>query len=60
MKNNFEEFSDHIYDVIFNEAIEYMSDILGLGDFFPEQYHDLHWDIMCRVVEKMYNDMNKK
>ena len=59
MKSKFEEFSDQMFDVIFQHSCDYVSDILGTSES-GEEYHDLHGDIMYRLVEKMYNDMAKK
>ena len=55
----FEKFSRDVFDVIFQHSCDYVSDVLGT-DEWGEDYHDLHGDILYRVVEKMYNDMNKK
>ena len=59
MKSNFEEFSDQMFDIIFQHLCDYMSDILGT-DGWGEEYHELHGDIMFRVVEKIYKDMTPK
>jgi hypothetical protein len=55
----FDNFTDHLYDVIFQETCNYISDCIG-SDGWGEEYHELHGDIMFRVVERMYNDMTKK
>lgn len=59
MKTSFEKFSDAMFDVIFQETCNYVSDVLGTEEW-GEDYHELHGDILYRVVEKLYKDMTKK
>ena len=58
MKTHFEKFSDELFDVIFQETCEYMSDVIGTKEW-GEEKHDLHGEILYRVVEKIYKDMTK-
>lgn len=51
--------SNRVYDSIFQQTCDYLSDMLGT-DQWGEEKHDLHGDIMYRVVEKIYNDMTKR
>ena len=57
---NFEAMSKRVYDSIFQQTCDYISDMLG-HDQWGEEKHDLHGEILYTVVEKIWVDMaNKK
>ena len=52
----FNTFTDHLYDVIFNETAKYISDCVGSGDW-GEELHNVHGIIMWNAVAKIAKDM---
>lgn len=56
---NFNEFTQKMFDGLFQHTADYVSDLLGTENW-GEEYHDLHGDIMFRVVESLYKDMTNK
>jgi len=57
--NSFEAMSNRVYDSIFEQTCDYLSDMLGT-DQWGEEKHDLHGEILYSVVEKIWEDMNTK
>jgi hypothetical protein len=57
--NSFEAMSNRVYDSIFQQTCDYLSDMLGT-DQWGEEKHDLHGEILYSVVEKIWEDMNTK
>lgn len=57
--NSFEAMSNRVYDSIFEQTCDYLSDMLGT-DQWGEEKHDLHGEILYSVVEKIWENMNTK
>jgi hypothetical protein len=55
----FENFTDHIQDVIFQKTSEYLSDCVGTDDW-DEELHEAHGLIMYNVVNAISKKMNIK
>ena len=57
LKNTeFDNFTDRLYDVIFEETSKYLSDVVG-GDDWGEELHNAHGIIMWNAVAKIAKDM---
>ncbi len=52
----FENFTDHIQDVIFQKTSEYLSDCVGTNDW-GEELHEAHGLIMYNVVKAISKTM---
>jgi hypothetical protein len=48
--NEFNNFTNHLYDVIFEETSNYLSDCVGNHDW-DEELHEAHGVIMYNAVE---------
>jgi hypothetical protein len=48
-KTEFNNFTDHLYDVIFQETANYISDCIG-SDGWGEELHETHSIIMYNAV----------
>ena len=57
--SSFEAMSRRVYDSIFQETSDYISDMLG-HENWGEDKHDLHGEILYSVVEKIWEEMNTK
>ena len=57
--NSFEAMSRRVYDSIFQETCDYLSDMLG-HENWGEEKHELHGEILYSVVEKIWGEMNAK
>ena len=55
----FENFTDHIQDVIFQKTSEYLSDCVGT-DYWDEELHEAHGLIMYNVVNAISKKINIK
>ncbi len=55
----FEHFADHLYDVIFQQSADYLSDCIGTADW-GENLHEAHGTIMYNVVKAISEKMNIK
>jgi len=49
-RTEFDNFTDHLYDVIFGETTKYLSDCIGEDDW-GEELHEAHGTIMYNSVE---------
>ena len=58
-KTEFDAFTDHLYDVIFEETAKYISDCVGSGDW-GEELHNAHGTTMWNAVAKIAEDMRYK
>ena len=54
--NSFEAMSRRVYDSIFQETCDYLSDMLG-HENWGEEKHELHGEILYSVVEKIWLEM---
>ena len=54
--NSFEAMSKRVYDSIFQETCDYLSDMLG-HENWGEEKHELHGEILYSVVEKIWLEM---
>ena len=59
LKTSFEKFTADVYDSIFQQSCDYLSEMLGT-DHWGEEKHDLHGEILYSVVEKIWEEMNTK
>ena len=57
--NEFENFTDHLYDVIFEETAKYLSDCVGSDDW-GDELHETHGTIMYNAVEELAKIINIK
>ena len=58
-KTEFDNFTDRLYDVIFEETAKYVSDCVG-GDDWGEELHNAHGITMWNAVAKIAKDMGLK
>ena len=54
-KTEFENFTNHLYDVIFEETAKYLTDCVGEG--WGEELHEAHEIIMYNVVKAISKTM---
>jgi hypothetical protein len=55
-KTEFDNFTDHLYDVIFQETSNYVSDCIG-EDAWEEELHVAHGVIMFNAVKALAKTM---
>ena len=55
-KTEFDNFTDHLYDVIFEETSNYLSDCIG-SDGWGEDLHEAHGVIMYNAIEALAKKM---
>ena len=55
-KTEFDNFTDHLYDVIFQETVNYLSDCIG-SDGWGEELHEAHGVIMYNAIETLAKTM---
>ena len=55
-QTEFENFTDHLYDVIFQESVEYLSNCVGTSDW-GEELHEAHGLIMYNAIESLSKTM---
>lgn len=55
----FEHFTEHLKDVIFQQTSEYISDCVGSEDW-GEELHNAHGIVMWNAVAKIAKDMGLK
>ena len=55
-KTEFDNFTDHLYDVIFQETSNYLSDCIG-SDGWGEDLHEAHGVIMYNAIEALAKKM---
>ncbi len=53
----FENFTDHMQDVIFQQTSAYLTDVLGTEDW-SEELHGAHGLLMYNVVKAISKKMN--
>ena len=58
-KTEFENFTDHLYDVIFQETSNYVSDCIG-SDGWGEELHEVHGIIMFNAIEALSKTITKQ
>lgn len=51
-QTEFNNFVDHIYDVVFQETANYVSDCIGSDAWF-EELHETHGIIMYNAIEAL-------
>ena len=56
-KTEFDNFTDHLYNVIFEETVNYVSDCIG-DDAWGEELHIAHGVIMFNAVKALAKTMN--
>jgi hypothetical protein len=49
-KTNLEHFTDHLYDIVFEETSKYLSDCVGTDDW-GEELHETHGLIMYNAIK---------
>ena len=54
--NEFENFTDHLYDIIHQQTSKYLTDVVGSEDW-GEELHNTHRIIMWNAVAKIAKDM---
>jgi hypothetical protein len=57
IKTEFDNFTDHLYGVIFEETANYVSDCIG-SDGWGEELHETHGIIMFNAVKALAKLMN--
>jgi hypothetical protein len=55
-KTKFDNFTDHLYDVVFQETANYVSDCIGSDDW-GEELHETHGIIMYNAIEALAKTM---
>jgi len=55
-ETEFDNFTDHLYDFIFQEAANYVSDCIG-SDGWGEELHEAHGIIMYNAVKALAKTM---
>ena len=55
-QTEFNNFTDHLYDVIFQETSNYLSDCIG-SDGWGEELHETHGVIMYNAVKALAKTM---
>ena len=55
-KTEFDNFTDHLYDVVFEETANYVSDCIG-NDGWGEELHETHGVIMYNAIEALAKTM---
>jgi hypothetical protein len=55
-KTEFDNFTDHLYDVVFQETANYVSDCIGSDDW-GEELHETHGIIMYNAIEALAKTM---
>lgn len=55
----FEHFTEHLKDVIFEQTSEYLTDVTGCEDW-GEELHNAHGIVMWNAVAKIAKDMGLK
>ncbi len=58
-QTEFNNFVDGLYDIVFQETANYLSDCVG-SDGWGEELHDAHGIIMWNAVAKIAKDMGFK
>ena len=58
-KTEFDNFTDGLYDVIFQETANYLRDCIG-SEGWAEELHNAHGIIMFNAVAKIAKDMGLK
>jgi len=58
-QTEFNNFTDHLYDVVFQETANYVSDCIGEDDW-GEELHETHGVIMYNAVKALAKTMNIK
>ena len=58
-QTEFDAFVDHLYDKVFQETADYLSDCIGTNDW-GEDLHEAHGTIMYNAVEALAKIMNIK
>jgi hypothetical protein len=56
-ETEFNNFTDHLYDVVFQETANYVSDCIG-SDSWGEELHETHGTIMYNAVRELAKTMN--
>ena len=54
-KTEFENFTNHLYDVIFEETAKYLTDCVG--ESWGEELHEAHEIIMYNIVKAISKTM---
>ncbi len=57
-ETEFDNFTDHLRDVIFQETSNYVSDCIGSNDW-GEELHEAHGIIMYNAIEALAKSMTK-
>lgn len=57
--NEFENFTDHLLDIIHQQTSRYLTDVVGSEDW-GEELHNAHGIIMFNAVAKIAKDMGLK
>jgi hypothetical protein len=57
--NEFENFTEHLKNVIFEETSKYLTDVIGREDW-GEELHNAHGIIMWNAIVKIAKDMGLK
>lgn len=55
-QTNFEQLTDHLYDIVFEETSKYLSDCVGT-DSWGEELHETHGLIMYNVIKSLSKTM---
>ena len=55
----FDGFTDHLHDVIFQQSVDYLSDCVGTSEW-GEELHEAHGLIMYNAVKSMAKTMRIK
>lgn len=55
----FDGFTDHLHNVIFQQSVDYLSDCVGTSDW-GEELHEAHGLIMYNAVESIAKTMKIK
>ena len=58
-QTEFDSFVDHLYDKVFQETADYLSDCVGTS-FWAEELHETHGIIMYNAVKSLAKLMNVK
>jgi len=58
-RTEFDDFTDNLYDVIFQKSADYLSDCIGTSDW-GEELHEAHGLIMYKAVEAISKTMGIK
>ncbi|MGB2264684.1 MAG: hypothetical protein ACPH3C_05820 [Glaciecola sp.] len=58
-QTEFDTFVDHLYDKVFQESADYVSDVVGTSEW-GEELHEVHGLIMYNAVKSLAKLLNIK